>query len=575
MPVHNAEVAACFNRMAELLEIEGANPFRIRAYRRAASTIEDLPSSVAAMVAESKDVDSLPGIGEDLAAKIAEIVETGHLRALEEVEARTPSTLAALTSIPGLGPKRVHVLHDALGVRTVEDLLAAATAGRIRELPRFSAATEKKIIDEIRKHRETEQRFRLSTAEDFAAGLVGHLRRAPGIRHVVVAGSFRRRRETVGDLDILVTGEGRASRHRPLRRLRGGGRGRCRRGPRAPRSCWPRACRSICAWCRRRATARRSTTSPGRRRTTSRSASSGRRAGSRSTNTGSSEGGKRIGGRTEEEVFARGRAALHRAGAARGPGRDRGRAARSRCRSWSRSRTCAATSTPTPRPPTARARCARWRRPRKARGYAYLAITDHSQHATIAHGLDAKRLAAQLDEIDRLNDRLEGIRILKACEVDILEDGTLDLPDTILSSSTSGLRGALPFDLDREAPDRADPAGDGQQLFQHPRPPDRAPARRAPGLCDRPRAGDRGAKERGMLPRAQCASRAGSTSTTLHCRHGEGPRRSSSRSRPTPTRPSASMPCASASIRPDAAGWSAEDVLNTRPWSELRKLLVR
>ena len=95
MAVHNAEVAACFNRMAELLEIEGANPFRVRAYRRAASTIEDLPSSVAAMVSEAKDLDALPGIGEDLAAKIKEIVETGRLRALEEVEARTPSTLAA------------------------------------------------------------------------------------------------------------------------------------------------------------------------------------------------------------------------------------------------------------------------------------------------------------------------------------------------------------------------------------------------------------------------------------------------------------------------------------------------
>jgi DNA polymerase (family X) len=119
MAVHNAEVAACFNRMAELLEIEGANPFRVRAYRRAASTIEDLPASVAEIAGDPEKLTALPGIGDDLAAKIAEIVATGHLRALEEVEARTPSTLAVLTSIPGLGPKRVHVLHEALGIRTI------------------------------------------------------------------------------------------------------------------------------------------------------------------------------------------------------------------------------------------------------------------------------------------------------------------------------------------------------------------------------------------------------------------------------------------------------------------------
>ena len=101
----------------------------------------------------------------------------------------------------------MHVLHEALGINTVEDLLAAAAAGKVRELPRFSAAIEGKIVDEIRKHRESERRFKISTAEDFAAGLVAHLRAAPGVGDVVVAGSFRRRQETVGDLDILVTAQ--------------------------------------------------------------------------------------------------------------------------------------------------------------------------------------------------------------------------------------------------------------------------------------------------------------------------------------------------------------------------------
>lgn len=111
MPAHNADIAEQFNRLADLLEIEEANRFRVRAYRRAAQTIQELPESVAKMVAEGRDLDELPGIGEDLAGKIAEIVKTGHCRMLEEVEARTPSTLATLTSIAGLGPKRRRAHH--------------------------------------------------------------------------------------------------------------------------------------------------------------------------------------------------------------------------------------------------------------------------------------------------------------------------------------------------------------------------------------------------------------------------------------------------------------------------------
>ena len=107
MAVHNASIAEILRHVADLLEIEGANPFRIRAYRRAALTIEDLPQSAAKMVAEGKTLVGLPGIGKDLAGKITEIIKTGHLKALAEIEARTPTTLAALTTIPGLGPKRV------------------------------------------------------------------------------------------------------------------------------------------------------------------------------------------------------------------------------------------------------------------------------------------------------------------------------------------------------------------------------------------------------------------------------------------------------------------------------------
>ena len=207
MPVHNADISRFFRRLADLLEIEGANPFRIRAYRNAAQTIDDLPKSAAGMIAAGEDLTELPGIGEDLAGKISEIAGTGRLKALEEVEARTPSTLAVLTSIPGLGPKRVHTLHEVLGITTVEELARAAKEHKICSLPRFSAQIEAKIAEEAAKFTQAERRFRLATAEDFAESLCAFLRKGSGVRDVVVAGSYRRRKDTVGDLDILVTCE--------------------------------------------------------------------------------------------------------------------------------------------------------------------------------------------------------------------------------------------------------------------------------------------------------------------------------------------------------------------------------
>jgi DNA polymerase (family 10) len=176
MTVHNADVASVFNRLADLLEIDGANPFRVRAYRRAAATIEDLPESAAGIVASGRKLSELPGIGEDLAGKIKEILATGRCKTLDEVERHTPSTLAALTSIPGLGPKRVHTLHQALGITSLQELAEAAKPGKLRELPRFSEAMEAKILAELEEHRHAEQRFKISTAEDFRQR---HLRLSP------------------------------------------------------------------------------------------------------------------------------------------------------------------------------------------------------------------------------------------------------------------------------------------------------------------------------------------------------------------------------------------------------------
>src|SRR5271166_5478258 len=207
MPVQNAEVAAMFDQAAELLEIQGENPFRVRAYRRAARVVETLPQSVRGMLSTGADLSELPGIGKDLAEKIAGIVNTGHFDLLDTLKKKLPGELGDIAALPGLGPKRVKLLYEKLKVRTLDDLRRVLKAGRMRKLKGFGPTIEKKIAAALEKP-PTEKRFKLSVAEAEAQALVAFLRNGG---HVVVAGSYRRRRDTVGDLDILVTAQDGAS----------------------------------------------------------------------------------------------------------------------------------------------------------------------------------------------------------------------------------------------------------------------------------------------------------------------------------------------------------------------------
>lgn len=431
MAVHNAEVAALFYRMAELLEIEGANPFRVRAYRRAAATIEDLPQPVADLVAAGADLDELPGVGEDLASKIKEICATGMLQALAEVEARTPSALAALAAVPGLGPKRVKILHDALGVTCVDDLVRAAEAGQVKRLPRFGARFEAKLLGALRKPASREpKRWRISTAEDFADPLARYLRATPGVRDVVVAGSYRRRKDTVGDLDILATSDdGAAVTDRFVRYeevaevlahgatratvLLGGGLQVDLRV--VPEESFGAALVYF--------------TGSKAHNIALRGLAQDR--GLKINEYGVFRGEARVSGRTEAEVYAA-------VGLPLIPPElreDRGEIAagfenrlprlieHSDIRGDLHVHTRASDGKNTLEEVVAAA---------VALGYEYVAISDHSHHATVANGLDPGRLSAQIDDIDRLNASGPGIRILKSCEVDILPSGKLDMPEALL-----------------------------------------------------------------------------------------------------------------------------------------------
>lgn len=200
MPVQNVEVAAVSDQAAELLEIEGENSFRVRAYRRAAQTVEGLPQSLNALLAAGQDLSELPGIGKDLAGKIAEIVATGHLALLDALKKKLPGELGEMAALPGLGPKRLRLLHDRLKVNTFDDLRHVVKAGRLHGVNGFGPAMENKLLQAL----ETpvaEKRFKISVAEAEAEALVSFLR---GSGRVTLAGSYRRR-DAVGDLDLVVT----------------------------------------------------------------------------------------------------------------------------------------------------------------------------------------------------------------------------------------------------------------------------------------------------------------------------------------------------------------------------------
>ncbi|MGA9163691.1 MAG: helix-hairpin-helix domain-containing protein, partial [Thiobacillus sp.] len=205
MPTHNADIAATFEEIADRLEIQGANPFRIRAYRNAARMLGELPQEARALLENGEDLTRLPGIGDDLAAKIQEIVTTGHCSLLDRLRRELPPAVTELLQIPGLGPKRVKALYHDLEVQTVEQLYRAARDGRIRALPGFGEKTELNILQAVEAHASQTRRFKLAVAAQYAESLATFLRAIPGVDQVTVAGSFRRMRETVGDLDILVT----------------------------------------------------------------------------------------------------------------------------------------------------------------------------------------------------------------------------------------------------------------------------------------------------------------------------------------------------------------------------------
>jgi len=431
MPIHNSDIADIFNKLADTLEIEGANQFRVRAYRNAARVVNDLPQAISAMLDRGESLLVLPGIGKDLEGKIKEIIETGTLSQLTEEEKRLPPGLRALMKIGGLGPKRVRALYEQLGIATISELKEAAIGGRIRALRGFGKKTEEMVLEELREEGEERgKRVKLRIAEQIADSLTEYLKAVDGVTQVTAAGSYRRRKETVGDLDVLVTCSAdcpvidRFVSYGDVLKVISKGSTRStvlfRSGIQVdlrvvPVESYGAALHYFTGSKSHNIAVR----------------VMGVRQGLKINEYGVFRGEEQIAGRTEEEVYAAVglpyiepelRENLGEIEAAR-DGRLPQLIALEDLKGDLHTHTSETDGRHTMREMAEAARIA---------GYEYLAVTDHSKRLAMTRGFDETRLARRNKEIDRLNAGLEGIILLKSIEVDILEDGTLDLADSIL-----------------------------------------------------------------------------------------------------------------------------------------------
>jgi len=430
MPIHNADIAGALERIADLLELESANPFRVRAYRNAARIVGELGRDVREMVEKNEKLTDLPGIGDDLAGKIAEIAETGSCNLLRKLEKELPPAITELLKVQGLGPKRVRALYHELDVETIEDLQRAAAAGKIRALPGFGEKSERKILEAIQTRPQGAGRMLLAVAAQYAGSLADYLRAVRGVKQVVVAGSFRRGRETVGDLDLLVTAGARSevmeefAAYDEVRDMISSGDTRSsailKSGIQVdlrlvPEESYGSALQYFTGGKAHNIQVRRLA----------------QERGLKINEYGVFKGDRRVAGDTEESVYG----ALGLPWIPPELREDQGEieAARKKLlpelvevadlRGDLHCHTKASDGHNT---------VEEMARAALKLGLGYLAITEHSQRLKVARGLDPRGLLKNMEEVERIGARLQGITLLKGVEVDILEDGRLDLPDDVL-----------------------------------------------------------------------------------------------------------------------------------------------
>ena len=574
MAVHNRDIAEIFNEIADILDIEGENRFRIRSYRNAARTVSELSGSVSEMVEGGEDLSELPGIGKDLAGKIREIVETGSLQQLEKLRKETSPELRDLMSIGFLGPKRVKQLHEELGINTPKELEEAARQGKVREIKGFGKKTEQKILRDVEKIKDgaRERRFLWSEMEEYAEPLVAYLKEIEDIEKTTVAGSYRRRKETVGDLDILVTCEDSAP---VMERF----------------TTYDEVQEVISKGATRSSVRLRSGIQVDLRVVADQSYGAAMHyfTGSKAHNVavrrigqknklkineyGVFRGKKRVAGATEEEVYEQvglpyiepelreNRGEIEAAREGKLPELVR----LEDIRGDLQMHTTASDGKFSIREMAEAA---------KELGYGYLAITDHSKRVTMAKGLDAKRLGEQIREIEKLNETIKGIRILASCEVDILANGSLDLEDEILDELDLVICSVhyntnLP---EKKQTERIIRAMDNPHFNIMAHPTGRLLGSREPYAFDLERV-MKAARERGCFLEINADPERLDLSD-VHCKMAKEMGLKIPIS--TDAHSTGGLDHMHLGVAQARRGWlTAEDVLNTRSWGELKKLLKR
>jgi DNA polymerase (family 10) len=439
--VDNPQIARVLEEIADVLEIQNANPFRIRAYRNAVRTVESQATPLRRMVEAGRPLTDLPGIGKEMAAHIKEMVETGTLGFRDELLAQVPRSLIELMRLPGLGPKKARKLWDDLKIGSVDQLEEAAKAGRIAAVAGFGAKTQERILAGIQEHRQHSSRMLISEAERSVEPLLAYLRDVPGLERLEVAGSYRRRQETIGDIDLLAIAETPEAAPAIMERFRhygqvekilmaGDTRSTIVLGSglqvdlrTVPPECYGAALVYFTGSKEHNVKLRRRAVERGLRIS---------EYGAFQVEDDGKEGAC-IAGREEADVYAavglawippemrEDRGEIEAAAAGRLPRlltQEDLRGDLHMHSTWSDGRETIEQMVEG---------CV-------ARGYEYMVISDHSKALAMTNGLDAYRLRLQGKEIDAIQKRHPEIRILKAMEIDILADGTLDLEDEMLAS---------------------------------------------------------------------------------------------------------------------------------------------
>jgi DNA polymerase (family 10) len=446
--MENLDIARELTLLADLLEIQEANPFRIRAYRNAVNTIAGIGRSLPEMVAASEDLTQFAGIGDSVAKHIVELVQTGAITRIVEIEKQFPRTLVELMALPGLGPKKARKLFDKLGVKSIDELGLALAAGTVQGIEGFGPKSITKLQEAVASHQKRVGRFRIDDAEHFIASLVEHMRSAPGAERIEVAGSLRRRRETIGDVDLLAecVGDGAAV---VQHFVSFGGASRSEAaGPTKGSIVLASGLQVDLRVVPPESFGAALVYFTGSKEHNINLRTRAVREGLRVNEWGvyrvpDGEGddeqapdpskpfGEHVSGGTEESVYEalgmpyippvlrENRGEVEAALEDKLPNLvelEHIRGDLQMHSTWSdgdvsieeMARACL------------------------ERGYEYMAITDHSQVMAMVQGLTPERARAQWEEVDEARERVPGIRILRSIEVDILKDGELDMPDDIL-----------------------------------------------------------------------------------------------------------------------------------------------